>query len=124
MRALLPKVLDRHQLVLTTVLYALSDEVRLAIVSELAYGGERACGEFHIDKPKSSLSHHFRVLREAGVIATRREGTTLINVLRREELDAQFPGLLDTVLNALRLKEENKIDDVDSAAIYSDLYNT
>ena len=101
MRTLLPSEPYHYQLMLTTVLYALSDEVRLLIVSELAYHGERACGEFHIDKPKSSLSHHFRVLRESGVIATKREGTTLINTLRREELDAQFPGLLDAVLNAI-----------------------
>ncbi|GHO99987.1 transcriptional regulator [Reticulibacter mediterranei] len=105
MRTLYPGKFRHDQLMLTTVLYALSDEVRLAIVSELAYGGERACGEFHIEKPKSSLSHHFRVLREAGVITTRREGTTLINILCREELDAQFPGLLDAVLSASYHKE-------------------
>ena len=57
-----------------------------------------ACGHFEIGKPKSSLSHHFRVLRESGVIATRREGTALLNSLRRQDLDSRFPGLLKAVL--------------------------
>jgi len=57
-----------------------------------------ACGHFEIGKPKSSLSHHFRVLRESGVIATRLEGTALLDSLRRQDLDSRFPGLLKAVL--------------------------
>jgi DNA-binding transcriptional ArsR family regulator len=60
--------------------------------------GPCACGEFEIDRPKSSLSHHFRVLRESGVVATTRQGTALMNRLRREDLDTRFPNLLDAVL--------------------------
>lgn len=85
---------------LPDVLYALSDPVRLRIVVQLAAEGEAACGTFGIRMPKSSLSHHFKVLRDAGVIATRGEGVRRINTLRRKELDAAFPGLLDAVLKA------------------------
>ncbi|HET9720721.1 MAG TPA: metalloregulator ArsR/SmtB family transcription factor [Solirubrobacteraceae bacterium] len=85
---------------LATVLHALSDPIRLRIVSELACGGERSCGAFKLPITKSTSSHHFRVLREAGVISTRVEGKSRINVLRRGELDARFPGLLDAILHA------------------------
>ena len=90
--------------ILPEVLYALSDPVRLRIVSQLAEEGELACGTFGIRMPKSSLSHHFKVLRDAGVIGTRGEGVRRINFLRRAELDAAFPGLLDAVLGAPRPK--------------------
>jgi hypothetical protein len=46
------------------------------------------------------MSHHFRVLRDAGVVRTRSDGAAHMNVLRREELDRLFPGLLDAVLAA------------------------
>jgi DNA-binding transcriptional ArsR family regulator len=94
----LPKEPGQKELLLTAVLYALSDEVRLGIVRQLAERGEQACGVFEVDRPKSSLSHHFRVLRESGVVSTRKDGKTLLNTLRREDLDARFPGLMDAVL--------------------------
>ncbi|HEY3440315.1 MAG TPA: metalloregulator ArsR/SmtB family transcription factor [Paludibaculum sp.] len=90
----------KDELELTAVLYALSDATRLQIVRSLASAGEIACGYFNIDMPKSSLSHHFRVLRNAGVITTRREGTALLNRLRKTELDERFPGLLKAILRA------------------------
>ena len=99
-RVYLPKQPHRNELSITAVLYALSDEVRLEIVRVLHRRGPCACGEFEIDRPKSSLSHHFRVLRESGVVATERQGTALMNTLRREDLDARFPKLLDAVLDA------------------------
>jgi len=102
MRTFLPKEPGRSELSLTAVLYALSDEVRLGIVRQLAKQGPCACGEFKIDRPKSSLSHHFRVLRESGVVATTREGTALINTLRRDDLDAVFPSLLSAILKVSR----------------------
>ncbi len=83
---------------LTDVLHALSDPVRLRIVRELEARGEASCHELGIPVAKSTLSHHFSVLREAGVIRTRTEGTERRSSLRREELDARFPGLLDAVL--------------------------
>jgi DNA-binding transcriptional ArsR family regulator len=85
---------------LTTVLYALSDPIRLRIVRNLAEGVEESCAAFGINIPKSSLSHHFRVLRESGVTHTRIEGTHRLVSLRREDLDALFPGLFDAVLRA------------------------
>jgi DNA-binding transcriptional ArsR family regulator len=91
---------NKKDLELTAVLYALSDATRLQIVRSLRSTEEIACGYFDIDMPKSSLSHHFRVLRNAGVITTRKEGTALLNRLRREDLDERFPGLLKSILNA------------------------
>ncbi|HWD84650.1 MAG TPA: winged helix-turn-helix domain-containing protein [Solirubrobacteraceae bacterium] len=78
----------------------MSDPIRLRIVSELNEGGERACGAFNLPITKSTCSHHFRVLREAGVISTRVAGKSRINVLRREALEDRFPGLLDAILHA------------------------
>ncbi len=98
MPVFLPKEPAKKELQLTAVLYALSDEVRLGIVRQLAKKGEQPCGVFEVDKPKSSLSHHFRVLRESGVVATRKDGKLLLNTLRREDLEARFPGLLKAIL--------------------------
>ena len=57
---------------------------------------------FGIDMPKSSLSHHFRILRKSGVIVSETQGTTLMNRLRRKDLDARFPGLLKSILGGSR----------------------
>ncbi|MDX2265934.1 MAG: helix-turn-helix domain-containing protein [Hyphomicrobiales bacterium] len=83
---------------LTRVLYALSDPVRLDVARQLHRDGEATCAALDRGRPKSSMSHHFRVLREAGVVRTRIEGATHVNSLRRDDLDALFPGLLDVVL--------------------------
>ncbi len=91
---------DSDVLDLATVLHALSDPVRLLIVSQLASGRELCCGQFDVPITKSTCSHHFRVLREAGVITQRIEGKRRVNVLRRDALDGRFPGLLDAVLRA------------------------
>lgn len=91
---------NREELELTAVLHALSDPMRLRIVAALADGGERSCGSHDVPVTKSTMTHHFRVLREAGVIAQRSEGTARLNRLRTEDLDARFPGLLATVLAA------------------------
>jgi DNA-binding transcriptional ArsR family regulator len=87
---------------LTQVLHALSDPVRLEIVRELAAdrGCSRRCGEITLPVTKSTSTHHFRVLRESGVIEQTREGTARINRLRREDLEQRFPGLLDSVLRS------------------------
>jgi DNA-binding transcriptional ArsR family regulator len=91
---------DRDDLELPSVLHALSDPMRLRIVAGLAAGDERTCGSFALPVTKSTCSHHFRVLREAGVIRQEQEGTARLNTLRRDDLDARFPGLLDSVLRA------------------------
>jgi DNA-binding transcriptional ArsR family regulator len=73
---------------------------RFQIVQRLAAEGDRACGTFGIAVGKTNMSYHIKVLREAGIIRQRGEGTQRINCLRREDLDARFPGLLETLLRA------------------------
>jgi DNA-binding transcriptional ArsR family regulator len=87
---------------LLAVLHALSDPTRMTIVRTLRADAEpeRACGTFPVDVAPSTLTHHFRVLREAGVIRQREVGNRRWTSLRRDDLDARFPGLLDTVLAA------------------------
>jgi DNA-binding transcriptional ArsR family regulator len=84
------------------VLQALSDPVRLEIVRQLAgcNGGELGCSAVVVPVSKSTASHHFKALLNAGVIAERGEGTRKYFQLRRVELDEQFPGLIDSVLRA------------------------
>jgi DNA-binding transcriptional ArsR family regulator len=91
----------RADLRFESVLHALSDPARLRIVRELAASPEpRACGTFDLPVSKSTQTHHFRVLREAGVISQQEEGRTRVNSLRSDDLDARFPGLLKAVLSA------------------------
>ena len=89
---------DPESFELERILYALSDPVRLEIVRQLAGVAEATCGELDGGRPKSSVSHHFRVLRDSGLVHTRNVGTTHMNSLRGEELDARFPGLLSAIL--------------------------
>ena len=92
---------QRAEIELGAVLHALSDDVRLRIVAELAAAdGEPTCGSFDVPVTKSTCTHHFKVLREAGVIHQRQDGTARLNTLRRDDLEARFPGLLETVLQA------------------------
>jgi DNA-binding transcriptional ArsR family regulator len=96
-----PPAPARDEIDLATVLHALSDPVRLKIVCDLrASGDERRCGSFDAPVTKSTLTHHFRVLREAGVITQRQDGTARLNALRSDDLDSRFPGLLTAVLAA------------------------
>ena len=79
--------------------HALTYPPRLHIARALAAdSAARPCGSIELGVTKSTMTHHFRVLREAGVINQRREGTTKLTSLRREDLEARFPGLLDAVL--------------------------
>jgi DNA-binding transcriptional ArsR family regulator len=94
---------DREDIELSAVLHALSDPVRLQIVACLAAQGcAQTTGSFDVPVSKSTCTHHFRVLREAGVIQQEQEGTARMNTLRIEDLDARFPGLLKTVLESAR----------------------
>jgi DNA-binding transcriptional ArsR family regulator len=94
----------QDELELPAVLHALSDPQRLRIVRELsADPTPRACGAFAVDVTQSTCTHHFRVLREAGLIEQRPLGTARLNSLRREDIDARFPGLLDAVLESVAL---------------------
>jgi DNA-binding transcriptional ArsR family regulator len=92
---------ETEDLTLPQVLHALSDPARLQIVRELYLDPTpRACGSFDLGVTKSTCTHHFRVLREAGVVAQEQLGTSKLTSLRREDLDARFPGLLAAVLDA------------------------
>lgn len=84
---------------LTAVLSALSDPIRLRVVTELAQAAEaRVCSSFVLPVTKATMTHHFRVLRQSGVICQEEQGTRRLNRLRRDELDERFPGLLAAVL--------------------------
>ncbi len=85
---------------LHAVMHALSDPCRLAIVQQLlaAKGRALACNEVRLKVTKATRSHHFEVLRNAGIIATRADGTKCQTSIRRVELNRRFPGLLKLVL--------------------------
>ncbi|CAN5438305.1 helix-turn-helix transcriptional regulator [soil metagenome] len=97
--SVIPQQPPTDQIELTSVLSALSDPLRLDLVRELAECGiERTCGSFNLPIAKSTATHHWRILREAGVIVSREEGTKKYNRLRRDDLEQRFPGLLDSIL--------------------------
>ncbi|WP_327173955.1 helix-turn-helix domain-containing protein [Streptomyces sp. NBC_01335] len=82
------------------ILFALSDPTRLAMVTELNVTGELSVGEqLAGEVPKSTLSHHNKILRESGLTACRPEGTRCYISLRKDDLERRFPGLLDTLLS-------------------------
>jgi DNA-binding transcriptional ArsR family regulator len=85
---------------LAAVMAALSDPARVTIVRALAGCESRTCGEFDLGISKATRSHHFKVLREAGLTRTRAEGTHRFVALRRDEVEIRFPGLLLAVLAA------------------------
>ncbi|WP_235883349.1 ArsR/SmtB family transcription factor [Saccharopolyspora elongata] len=91
---------DPGEMTLIGVMAALSDPIRVGLVRVLADGLERGWGELRAPVAKSTLSHHLRVLRDAGVTRTRQEGTRCFVELRRSDLEARFPGLLNAVLDA------------------------
>ncbi|WP_062216118.1 helix-turn-helix transcriptional regulator [Streptomyces sp. NBRC 109706] len=96
----------REQIRLDQVLHALADPVRLSVVSALAASErELPCSAFPLPVTKSTCTHHFRVLREAGLVRQVYRGTAKLNALRRHDLDLLFPGLLDVVLGAAAQQE-------------------
>jgi DNA-binding transcriptional ArsR family regulator len=100
MRALHHPRVDEIEL--PEVLHALSDPVRLEIVRLLADEQERPCSAVEAKVAKSTLSHHFKVLREAGITFTRANGTHRLVTLRVDDLEERFPGLIGSVLNAAK----------------------
>ncbi|WP_407181687.1 ArsR/SmtB family transcription factor [Bradyrhizobium sp. STM 3562] len=94
----------REQIELPIVLDCLGDPTRLAIVYNLAKHDESAqelrCGDFNAFSGKSNLAYHFAKLREAGLVQTRIVGTTRYMRLRRKDLDARFPGLIDAIITS------------------------
>ncbi|MGX2998600.1 ArsR/SmtB family transcription factor [Streptomyces sp. JNUCC 64] len=100
---------SREEIDLEGVLHALADPMRLRIVRELARSGaEFPCSYFPMPVSKSTATHHFRVLREAGVIHQCYRGTAKYSGLRSEDLEALFPGLLVSVLAAADAEEARR----------------
>ncbi|WTW92558.1 helix-turn-helix domain-containing protein [Streptomycetaceae bacterium NBC_01309] len=91
-----------EQFQVENVLTALGNPTRLEVVRKLAHDCEHGhpCGSLMTGVAKSTLTHHWRVLREAGVIRQEPAGRELLIKLRRQEMDSRFPGLLDAVLLA------------------------
>lgn len=90
---------DADQITLQGVLDALVDPVRRSIVRQMAAGTEdKACGTFDISVTRSTGTHHFKVLRHAGVIRQYYVGTSRMNSLRRDDLERMLPGLLDVII--------------------------
>src|ERR1700754_2115625 len=95
------------------VLHALSDPVRVAIFAEIAASQCSAtCSAFQniIDRPipKSTLSQHFKVLRESGLIHAERKGVEMHNTSRCAEVDARFPGLIRSIIDAYTLQSQRE----------------
>jgi DNA-binding transcriptional ArsR family regulator len=97
-----------EQFNLSAILHALSDPVRLDFLRQLAdCSGETACGTIVTPVAKSTMSHHLRVLREAGLVKVRTEGTQSLTSLRYKEVEARFPGVLKSVLKSVQREEKN-----------------
>ncbi|AWW42778.1 ArsR family transcriptional regulator [Streptomyces sp. AS58] len=97
-----PAHTDPEDVSVLTALSAVADPVRIRLIRELAGSADwtRSCGSFDVPVGKAALSHHFSVLRGAGLVEQRDEGPRRVNRLRREEFEARFPGLLDLLLRA------------------------
>ncbi|MGL5817653.1 MAG: ArsR/SmtB family transcription factor [Phycicoccus sp.] len=83
------------------VLAALADPLRRAVVVELARredGFEQNCTAFGLPVSKATRTHHFRVLREAGLIRMSDRGNLILTSLRRADLERRFPGLIVAVV--------------------------
>ena len=94
---------DLDEIDVLTVLQALSDPVRLEMVRQIASCPPEdglKCGQIRLPVKKAAASHHLKVLWEAGLVETEKQGVYKLISLRREELDRRFPGLLDSVLSA------------------------
>lgn len=95
------------------ILHALSDPVRVAIFSRIAGSGcPHTCSTFlSVDEkpvPKSTLSQHFKALREAGLIRSERRGVEMLNTSRCAEIEQRFPGLVASIINAYRVQSRHK----------------
>lgn len=89
----------REELQMSSILNALGDPVRLQIMKQLSEKNEMTCACCNVKLQKSALSHHFKVLRESGLIHVRIDGKQRFLTIRYEDLTARFPGLLETILN-------------------------
>ena len=102
-----------HDVTVEGILHALSDPVRAAIFAGiLTAGGPQTCSTFLIvserNIPKSTLSQHFKALREAGLIRSERHGVEMRNTSRCAEIETRFPGLIEAIMNAHRVQLAGK----------------
>jgi len=113
----------REDISLFGILYALSEPVRFSIVEQLFTGEELTCGAFKLpsSKGKSTMTHHFKVLRDSGLIFTRVEGREHYTSLRRAEIEERFPKLLDALHRAWKVSTESdslvKVADLSEASL-------
>lgn len=91
---------DPQEFNLISILRAIADPVRLELIRHLHQLGEANCSTLLGSRPKSSMSHHFQVLRENGILHTRIDGVNHRNTLRLNELEERFPGLMNAILAA------------------------
>lgn len=89
---------DVSTITLPMMLSALADEVRLTVVRRLAEAGGVVCGQFDVPVSMSTLSHHLKVLREAGLLRVTPEGSFRRHELRLPEMEARFPGVLSSII--------------------------
>jgi DNA-binding transcriptional ArsR family regulator len=103
---------DMADVELVELLRAAADPARLAIIMKLADGRPHSKGPdvWGLDIQKSTLSHHFRTLREAGFTRTIVEGRSHAIQLRRDELEERFPGLLDAILRGAGAAVDENVD--------------
>ena len=98
---MIPNHPETEQILLENVLFALGNPLRLSIIRRLADGSELSCNALRPeDVVKSTMTHHWRVLRDSGVFWQRPQGRENMISLRREDLDARFPGLMEILLKA------------------------
>lgn len=91
-----------EQVELTDIMYALSDPARVEIVKRLKTEGRAmTCGELDLDRPKSTMSHHFKILRSAGLVCTEIVGKEHMNSLRLADLEKRFPGVMKSILKTI-----------------------
>ena len=106
---------DADQIVLPTVLAALSDQTRLAIINYLSRNEDRGmiCSQFTDLASKTAITYHLAKLREAGVVRVTPEGTRRRVRLRRDDLDTRFPGFLDSIIASTKDLELNGVESED-----------
>jgi DNA-binding transcriptional ArsR family regulator len=102
-----------EDLTVEAILHALSDPVRVAICARIAASEcSQSCSNFlKIEEkaiPKSTLSQHFKVLREAGLIRSERRGVEMLNTSRCAEVEGRFPRLIAAIIDAYRLQSQRK----------------
>jgi DNA-binding transcriptional ArsR family regulator len=100
-------------LTVESIMHALSDPVRVAIFVRIAGSGcSHTCSNFlTVDErsvPKSTLSQHFKALRDAGLIRSERRGVEMLNTSRCAEIEGRFPGLIGSIVNAYRVQSRRK----------------